>query len=211
MINSPFPQALQDAQIELETVKWFWESAEEQVPMLIDATIHRIAERDYPFWEDNEEAILQRDRVEADMRRIARSTAILQAWIIFEDAACWAAEELRRQGQSIGKKRSGESFITWAERELAFCAKSPFRDEILEWMEPLCRLRNAIVHTNGQYTRLKEGEIDKINHWIAGQKFPLLLLRDGRIEMTEGFVRAIFMTVSMAIGVLSDPFREPHE
>ena len=79
---------------------------------LINATIQRIAGQDYPFWEDNEEAILQRDRVELGMRRSSRFTKLIHAWVIFEDAACWSAEERRRQGQAIGKKRSAERTIS---------------------------------------------------------------------------------------------------
>jgi hypothetical protein len=200
------PQALQDAQIELETTRWFWESTEDQVPELIDATIRRIADRDYPFWEDNEEAILQHERTEHEMRRIARSTTLLQVWAIFEDAACWATEERRRQGHAIGMKRSGESFAAWAAREFMFPADTPWDNRTLEWMEMLCRLRNLIIHTNGQYTRMKTSDRERVNEWVASKQG--MLLSEGRLEVSTAFVSTTFRVVSSAIFALSKPFCE---
>lgn len=200
-----FPQTLQDAQIELETTKWLWESTEAQMPTLIDATIQRIAEQDYPFWEDNEAAILQRDRVDLEMRRISRYTTLLQAWAIFEDAACWTTEERRRQGQTIGKKHSGESFMAWAERELALCANNPWRD-VLEWMEMVCRLRSMIIHANGQYTRLKPPDRERVDQWVVSKQG--IQLNEGRLDVSVAFVSTTLSIVSMATFALSEPFRE---
>jgi hypothetical protein len=209
MGGQPFPQALQDAQIELETLQWLWESTEEQMPVLIDATIQRIADQFYPFYEDNEAAILQRERTEHGMQRISRATTLLQAWAIFEDAASWAAEERRRQGHTIGKKRSGESFTTWAGRELTLCADKPWRDDVLEWMEMLCRLRSMIIHANGQYTRMQLPDKERVDQWVAKQDVPLNVT-DGRIDVLPGFVSTALHVVSMAISGLSEAFREQH-
>jgi hypothetical protein len=203
------PKPFQDAQIELETTQRLWESTEEQVQTLIDATIQRIAERDYPFWEDNEAAILQRDRVELGMRRSSRATTLLQAWAIFEDAACWCADERRRQGHTIGKKRSGESFTTWAGRELTLCADKPWRDDVLEWMEMLCRLRSMIIHANGQYARMQLPDKERVDQWVAKQDVPLNVT-DGRIDVLPGFISTALHVVSMAISGLSEAFREQH-
>lgn len=202
------PKPLQDAQIELETTQWLWESTEEQAPTLIDATIHRIAEQDYPFWEGNEQAILQRDRVEMGMRRSSRLTTLMHAWIIFEDAACWSAEERRRQGQAIGKKRSGENFVVWAERELSFAANSPYCSELLEWMELLCRLRNVVVHTNGRAAHMARPDRELIDQWVVSKRG--VLLNDGRLDISAAFVSSAFRIVSMAIFALSESFREHH-
>ena len=207
MRGRPFPQALQDAQIELETTRWLWESTEEQVPLLVDSTIRRIAEQDYPFWEDNEAAILQRERTEQGMQRISRTTTLLQAWAIFEDAACWCAEDRRRQGHTIGKKGSAESFTSWAGRELALYADKPWRDDVLEWLEMLCRLRSMIIHANGQYTRIKHPDKERVDQWVAKQGV-LLKVTDGRIDVLPGFVSAALNAVSMAISALSEAFRE---
>lgn len=200
------PQPIHDAYIELESTRWLWESTEEQVSALIDATIQRIAERDYPFWEDNEEAILQRDRVEREMRRSARFTTLLRAWMIFEHAACWTAEELRHKGQAIGQKRSAEGFMDWAERELSFASTYPFRHELLEWMNLLCQLRNVIVHTDGHTAHMRHQHQAHVDQWLARRQG--VLLHEGRLDISEDCVGRILEMTFQAIGSLSEPFRE---
>jgi hypothetical protein len=198
----PFPQPLQDAHIEVETVRWLWESTEEQLSELIDATIRRIAERDYPFWEENEAAILQRDHVQESMRRSARAATLLQAWAIFEDAARWAAEERRRRGRPVGSKRAGESFISWAERELLPQADTPFGASALEGLEMLCSLRNALIHTNGQYARMDRATRTRVDELaLSGQS---VLLREGRLDVSSAFVSGALLAVDWAIAALNN-------
>jgi hypothetical protein len=143
------------------------------------------------------------------MQRISRATTLLQAWAIFEDAASWAAEERRRQGHPIGKKRSGESFTTWAGHDLALCADKPWRDDVLEWMEMLCRLRSMIIHADGQYTHMQRPDKKRVDQWVAKQDVPLNVT-DGRIDVLPGFISTSLHAISMAISGLSEAFREQH-
>lgn len=202
MLERRAPQRLQDAQVELETIRWLWESTEEQVSSLVDATVQRIRDGSYPFYEDiDEAAILQRERVKAEMRRAARATALIQAWVLFEDVVCWFAEDAQRKGQAVGKRRTGESLTAWAARELSLCANSHWGDEILEWLELLSRLRNLLVHTNGQYSRMQPGDQARVGQWVATRRG--VMLRNGRLEVQPHFVETTFRVVSMAIFALS--------
>lgn len=206
------PQALQDAHVELETTKLLWQSTEEQVALLIDAAIRRIAEENPEFYEENEETILQRDRTDHSMRRIARTTAILQGWAIFEHAACWSADEWRRRGKPIGTKRQGENVSAWAIRELKIgwnLGNSRLHADFLDWMDTLCRLRNILIHTNGQYDALKAPEQERVNQWVASKKG--VLLNECRIDLTEHFVKTALDVFSLAVGSLSMAWGDQHK
>lgn len=198
------PQPLQEAFVEIETARRLWVSTEEQVATLIDATIRRIADESWPFYEDNEESILQRDETEAGMRRIARSTTVLQAWAIFESAALWAAEERRRLGHPIDAKRSSETFFAWAYREL-LGSQLLLRDTNM-YLETLCSLRNAIIHSNGQYAQMDAASRARVDRLVANDCGVAIV--DGRIQISQSFVSGALLSVELALNKLSEPFRE---
>lgn len=199
------PQRLQDAQIELETSRRLWETTEEQITSLVDALVHRIKEEEFPFWEHmDEDSILQRDRVTASMLRIARANALIQAWVIFEESLDWASDELRRQGRRIEKRLPGENLVTWAERTLSLCATSPWRDEVLDGLGLLSRLRNMLVHTNGRLSQMRPGDRELVNQLSGGTRGIAHL--DDRLEVRPNFITTMFRIASMAIFGLSRLF-----
>lgn len=208
MIDQHTPQQLQDACIELETARWLWQSTEDHIATLIDATVERIKDEAYPFYEDvEEETILQRERVEVGMRRTARATAVIQAWVIFEDAAGWVAEELERRGTSVPRRRAAESFAAWAERALSLYKDSVWRRQFAEGLDILCRLRNLLVHVNGQTSRMKPGELDRLSELTSSQWG--IRVSEDRLELQPHCVAAMFDVVLLALSELAERLRLP--
>jgi hypothetical protein len=207
MTQLPHPQPLRNAQIELETVRWLWESTEEQLPTLIEATFQRILEQD-PFYgnytaediELNRETILPREReqIEAEMRRTARATTLIQAWVIFEDAARWSAGELRRREKNVGKQRPGETFVSWAARDLELFAIHPeqFRVGVLDWMEVLGRLRNILLHTNGRAEHMTASDRELVSQWATSKR---------GVELQAGQVDVSYSLVTMILNFILPP------
>jgi hypothetical protein len=207
----PFSLKLLNAGIELDTVRCLWESTEAQAPALIDATFQRLLEEIRPNVEEGDmEAVtvFQHDLAEEGFRRSSRSTALLQAWVIFEETASRCAKELQRRGKVIGKKRPDESFITWAGRELSLFAGNKQHTQ-LERMEMLRCLRNIIIHNNGYYKSMKKDDRARVDSWVA--KNMGVLLEDGRLHFSAAFIATIFDTVSLALFSLNGLFREVPE
>ncbi|MEN9935517.1 MAG: hypothetical protein RLZZ387_2096 [Chloroflexota bacterium] len=76
---------------------------------------------------------------------------------------------------------------------------------MLECLEILCSLRNAIIHTNGQYVRMDAATQTRVDLVVVRNDG--VQVREGRLELSSTFVRAALLSAGWAITTLSEPFR----
>lgn len=189
--------------MELDTARFYWQTVEQQTPQLIDGTYQRLFDELRAGVDEEDEADLAvylRDTAEEGVRQTARTTALLQAWIIFEEIALWASDELRRQGRQSSVVRSDEMLPRWAARVIAAQTGEQRHTVLFDRLDALRRLRNILVHTNSYYDRMKPHD----QTWLR-RRFAVndgVRVEEGRLRVDAPFVQAAFDDVFSAIVVL---------
>lgn len=205
MILLPYPLRLTNAQMELDTACFYWQTIEAEVPQLIAGTYQRLFNElregvDAEYEESL--AVYLRDLAEEGTRRSSRAAALLQAWVVFEDALCWSVDELRRRGRAIPKRRGNESILAWAKDEVNLCAGYQHRNQLFERLDMLRRVRNIIAHDNGHLERMKEPDRTQVVAWAAEGNG--VIVEDGRMHLSATFIAGAFDDIGAAISGLSD-------